>query len=201
MCGQDPDYSKRDLWAAIERGKEIDVAQKAVPDAGVWPPGAEQEPRKLPQGCRAGCFSPGSMVPGIKGSPDPLLQFRMFFYRDAQYHRIGVNLHQIPVNCPFMTKSYTSLNFDGAMRVDANYAGNKNTCINTAKWLDRVNYTEIQVKYLAQLYNIAPGYAQGVFDLLLDPAFDFSDVTERAKTAHEWYKEPKFRPAMEGTAS
>ena len=41
-------------------------------------------------------FSPGSMVPGIEDSPDPLLQFRMFFYRDAQYHRIGVNLHQIP---------------------------------------------------------------------------------------------------------
>ena len=47
-------------------------------------------------------FSPGSMVPGIEDSPDPLLQFRMFFYRDAQYHRIGVNLHQVPVNCPFM---------------------------------------------------------------------------------------------------
>lgn len=41
-------------------------------------------------------FSPGSMVPGIEDSPDPLLQFRMFFYRDAQYHRIGVNLHQVP---------------------------------------------------------------------------------------------------------
>lgn len=36
------------------------------------------------------------MVPGIEDSPDPLLQFRMFFYRDAQYHRIGVNLHQVP---------------------------------------------------------------------------------------------------------
>jgi hypothetical protein len=65
------------------------------------------------------------MVPGIEDSPDPLLQFRMFFYRDAQYHRIGVNLHQIPVNCPFMAKSYASLNFDGQMRTDANHAGNK----------------------------------------------------------------------------
>lgn len=65
------------------------------------------------------------MVPGIEDSPDPLLQFRMFFYCDAQYHRIGVNLHQVPVNCPFMAKSYASLNFDGNMRVDANHAGNK----------------------------------------------------------------------------
>ena len=69
-------------------------------------------------------FSPGSMVPGIEDSPDPLLQFRMFFYRDAQYHRIGVNLHQIPVNCPFMAQSYSSINFDGPMRVDSNHAGN-----------------------------------------------------------------------------
>jgi catalase len=70
-------------------------------------------------------FSPGSMVPGIEDSPDPLLQFRMFFYRDAQFHRIGVNLHQVPVNCPFMAKSYSPLAFDGQMRVDANHAGNK----------------------------------------------------------------------------
>ncbi|KAF4555235.1 Peroxisomal catalase-like protein 3 [Elsinoe fawcettii] len=70
-------------------------------------------------------FSPGSMVPGVEDSPDPLLQFRMFFYRDAQYHRIGINLHQIPVNCPFMSGSLSSINFDGAMRVDANHAGNK----------------------------------------------------------------------------
>lgn len=70
-------------------------------------------------------FSPGSMVPGIEDSPDPLLQFRMFFYRDAQYHRVGVNLHQIPVNCPFMAGNYSSLNFDGQLRVDANHAGNK----------------------------------------------------------------------------
>jgi hypothetical protein len=65
----------------------------------------------------------------------------MFFYRDAQYHRIGVNLHQVPgeariqpffsaqltmwaVNCPFMASSYSSLNFDGPLRVDANHGMN-----------------------------------------------------------------------------
>lgn len=70
-------------------------------------------------------FSPGSMPPGIEDSPDPLLQHRMWFYRDAQYHRVGVNLHQIPVNCPFMSGSLSSINFDGAMRVDGNHSGNK----------------------------------------------------------------------------
>jgi catalase len=59
--------------------------------------------------------SPRSMIPGIEDSPDPLLQLRMFLYRDAQYHRVGVNLHQVPDNCPFMAGSYSSLNFDGPL--------------------------------------------------------------------------------------
>lgn len=46
-------------------------------------------------------FSPGSLVPGIELSPDSLLQWRAFFYRDAQMHRLqSANIHQIPVNCP-----------------------------------------------------------------------------------------------------
>jgi len=67
-------------------------------------------------------FSPGSMVPGIEDSPDPLLQFCMSFYRDAQYHHVGVNVHQIPVVCPSMAGKF---NFDDQMRVDADHAGNK----------------------------------------------------------------------------
>lgn len=76
-------------------------------------------------------FSPGNMVPGIEDSPDPLLQFRSFFYRDAQYARLSVNLHQIPVNCPFVARSYSSLNFDGQLRVDANHAGNPQYALNS----------------------------------------------------------------------
>jgi len=70
-------------------------------------------------------FSPSSMVPGIEDSPDPLLQFRIFFYCDAQYHHVDANLRQAPVYCPCMAKSHASLNFDGAMRTDANHASNK----------------------------------------------------------------------------
>lgn len=153
MCGRDPDYSKRDLWAAIDKGEEIEWTAKvqvmqpgqADPDVlgfdpfdvtKVWPreqfPMREfgrlvlnKNPENFHRDVEQSAFSPGSMVPGIEDSPDPLLQFRMFFYRDAQYHRIGVNLHQVPVNCPFMAQSYASLNFDGAMRTDANHAGNK----------------------------------------------------------------------------
>lgn len=202
-------------------------------------------------------FSPGSMVPGIEDSPDPLLQFRMFFYRDAQYHRIGINLHQVPVNCPFAAQAYSSVNFDGAMRVDANHAGNKqytpnsfstkfrpdvaeapykvsdnivsrkshyyhegklseydqprelytrvmddkarkNLHSNTAKMLAHVNYPEISKKYLAQIYNIAPEYAQGVYDLtnFKHQRFDFSEVESYAKEAPTFFKEQKLRPSQ-----
>lgn len=310
VSGQDPDYSKRDLWAAIERGEEIEwTAHVQVMDphetdpeklgfdpfdvTKIWPrkqfPMQEfgrlvlnKNPENFHRDVEQAAFSPGSMVPGIEDSPDPLLQFRMFFYRDAQYHRIGVNLHQIPVNCPFMAQSYSSLNFDGQMRVDANHGGNKsyapnsfahkfrpdaaetpyavqdavvsrkshfwhegkkneydqatelwsrvmtdkqreNTCINTAKWLNNVNYSNIQVhtpqrtqsthehmkmhtnasqsKYLAQLFNIAPQYAHGVYDRLTEPRFQFSDVQELSKSAQEWYKETKFQPAEKGVPS
>lgn len=233
VSGEDPDYSKRDLWQAIEAGEEIEwTAHVQVMDphetnpetlgfdpfdvTKVWPrkqfPMQEfgrlvlnKNPENFHRDVEQAAFSPGSMVPGIEDSPDPLLQFRMFFYRDAQYHRIGVNLHQIPVNCPFMAQSYASLNFDGQMRVDANHAGNKqyapnsfahkfrpdvaetpyaaqdavvsrkshfwhegkkneydqatelwtrvmtekqrnSTCANTARWLNKVQYPEIQVR-------------------------------------------------------
>jgi len=92
-----------------------------------------KNPENFHRDVEQAAFSPGSMVPGIEDSPDPLLQFRMFFYRDAQYHRIGVNLHQVPVNCPFMAGSYASLNFDGLTRNDANHAGNPQYVPNSFK--------------------------------------------------------------------
>lgn len=93
-------------------------------------------------------FSPGRLVPGIEPSPDALLQFRMFFYNDAQVisrlakhsfisnpctnihhcmcltqlHRLGVNYHQIPVNCPFMAKGVHPITRDGELRADSNGA-------------------------------------------------------------------------------
>lgn len=55
-----------------------------------------KNPENFHRDVEQAAFSPGSLVPGVEESPDPLLHFRCFFYRDAQYHRIGVNLHQVP---------------------------------------------------------------------------------------------------------
>ena len=46
-----------------------------------------------------GAFAPANVVPGISFSPDKMLQARLFSYGDAQRYRLGVNHHQIPVNC------------------------------------------------------------------------------------------------------
>ncbi|KAM3414260.1 hypothetical protein BST61_g10915 [Cercospora zeina] len=153
ISGENPDYSKEQLWELIERGEQVEwtckvqVMKPEDADAEklgfdpfdvtkIWPrdqfPMQEygryvlnKNPENFHRDVEQAAFSPGAMVPGIEESPDPLLQFRMFFYRDAQYHRIGPNLHQVPTNCPFMSGSYASLNFDGPLRVDGNHSGNK----------------------------------------------------------------------------
>ncbi|BFZ56055.1 hypothetical protein PYCC9005_003097 [Savitreella phatthalungensis] len=68
-------------------------------------------------------FSPGSLVPGIDLSPDPLFQWRAFFYRQTQQYRLGANLHQIPVNTPFMSKYYRPINGQGNLRADEDIDG------------------------------------------------------------------------------
>ncbi|BAK81563.1 catalase [Candidatus Arthromitus sp. SFB-rat-Yit] len=63
-------------------------------------------------------FNPASVVPGIGFSPDKMLQGRLFAYGDAQRYRLGVNVHQIPVNAPRC--KVNSFHRDGKMRVDGN---------------------------------------------------------------------------------
>jgi len=124
LGGEDPDYSKRELYEKIEakeypewtayvqtmQPEEADPAKLGFDPfdvTKVWPrkqfPLQEfgkivlnKNPENYHRDVEQAAFSPGAMVPGIEDSPDTLLQFRMFFYRDAQYHRIGVNLHQVP---------------------------------------------------------------------------------------------------------
>jgi len=150
ISGLDPDYSKRELYELLENGGEAKWTmsiQVMAPDqvgnldfdpfdvTKVWPrtqfPMQEvgvltlnRNPEDYHRDVEQAAFSPGSLVPGIELSPDTLLQWRAFFYRDAQYHRLGsANIHQIPVNCPFMSKFHSPDNFNGTMRIDANHGG------------------------------------------------------------------------------
>ena len=45
------------------------------------------------------------------------------------------------------------------------------------------------------MYNIGTDLSKGIYVLLPKSAFEFSEVEELSQTAHEWYKEKKFRPS------
>lgn len=145
IIGKDRESHQRDLYEAIERGDhpKWTLYVQIMPEADaskvpynpfdltkVWPkkdyPLSEvgvMELNKNPENFFAdveqSAFNPAQIVPGIGFSPDRMLQARLFSYGDAQRYRLGVNLHQIPVNRPRCP--YHSFHRDGPMRVDGNH--------------------------------------------------------------------------------
>ena len=146
MCGEDPDFAKRDLWQHIEDGGAAEwiwyVQTMSDEQARTYyvdpfdatkrwndkdcPPQqlgrlvVNRNPENYHRDVEQAAFSPGRLVPGIEPSPDALLQWRLVFYSDAQMYRLGVNYHQVPVNCPFRSLQYHPPNRDGQMRLDSN---------------------------------------------------------------------------------
>ena len=127
ISGADSDFHRRDLWNAIESGQypEWELGIQVVPekdehkfDFDLLDPTKlipeEMVPVKLigkmvlnrnPENFFAEteqvAFLPGNIVPGIDFTNDPLLQGRLFSYRDTQLSRLGShNFHQIPINRP-----------------------------------------------------------------------------------------------------
>lgn len=129
--GADPDFHRRDLWAAIEAGDypewelgfqlfdeafaekfEFDVldATKLIPEEQVpiRPVGRMVLDRRVDNffaETEQVAFCTQNVVPGIDFSDDPLLQGRNFSYLDTQVKRLGgPNFTHIPINapkCPF----------------------------------------------------------------------------------------------------
>ena len=125
--GADPDFHRRDLHDAIERGdfpewelsvqifdqKKADTfpfdvldPTKLIPEemVALQPIGKmvlDRNPDNFFAETEQVAFHPGHLVPGIDFSDDPLLQGRLFSYLDTQLSRLGgPNFHQIPVNQP-----------------------------------------------------------------------------------------------------
>ena len=126
--GADPDLHRRDLADAIEAGAfpEWDLGVQVFPDnAEETFEGIDLlDPTKLvpeeiapveiigtmvlngnPTNYFAEteqiAFCPSNMVPGIETTNDPLLQGRLFSYKDTQMHRLGgPNFTQLPINRP-----------------------------------------------------------------------------------------------------
>ena len=145
IIGDDRESHQRDLYEAIERGEfpKWTMYIQVMPEADaekvpyhpfdltkVWPKKdyplievGEFELNRNPENFFAdveqSAFAPSNLVPGIGASSDKMLQARLFNYADAQRYRLGVNLHQIPVNrprCPVHSNQR-----DGQGRADGNY--------------------------------------------------------------------------------
>lgn len=131
ISGADPDFHRRDLWEAIERGdfpewelgvQVIEEGQAADLDFDLLDPTKlipeeiipirmlgkmvlNRNPDNHFAETEQVAYCPSHIVPGIGFSDDPLLQGRLFSYLDTQLSRLGgPNFHQIPVNaprCPF----------------------------------------------------------------------------------------------------
>jgi catalase len=139
LVASQPDYHRRDLWEAIERGEapEWRLEMQIMPfeEAAdyrfnpfdltkVWPHGdyppitigrmvLDRNPENHFAEVEQAAFSPSNLVPGIGLSPDKMLMGRIFSYHDTHLHRIGTNYEQLPVNAPQCpVHSYSK---DGAM--------------------------------------------------------------------------------------
>ena len=127
IAGADPDFHRRDLWEAIDRGDfpvwdlAVQLFTEAEAEAlGIDPLDPTQlipeedvplqvighmELNRNPDNFFAEteqvAFCPSRIVPGMDFSDDPLLHGRLFSYRDTQTHRLGsVNFQQLPINRP-----------------------------------------------------------------------------------------------------
>ena len=127
ISGADSDFHRRDLWDAIEAGQfpewelgvqivpeedefkfEFDlldptklIPEELVPVKIIGKMTLNKNPENFFAETEQVAFLPGHIVPGIDFTNDPLLQGRLFSYRDTQLSRLGgPNFHQIPINRP-----------------------------------------------------------------------------------------------------
>lgn len=127
IAGKDPDYNRKDLQEAIQRGDypefefgvqllkeedEFSLDFDVLDPTKIWP--EEDVPVKIIGKITLNknvdnffseveqvAFHPGHIVPGIDFTNDPLLQGRLFSYTDTQLIRLGgPNFHEIPINKP-----------------------------------------------------------------------------------------------------
>ncbi len=127
--GADSDFHRRDLWDAIEAEQfpewelgvqiipeedehkfEFDlldptklIPEEMVPVKIVGKMTLNRNPDNFFAETEQVAFLLGNIVPGIDFTNDPLLQGRLFSYRDTQLSRLGSpNFHQIPINQPIV---------------------------------------------------------------------------------------------------
>jgi catalase len=139
LAGEDPDFHRRDLVAAIDSGNApswtLSVQVMPFEDAAdyrfnpfdltkVWPKGdyplipvgrltLNRNPENFFAEVEQAAFKPANLVPGTGLSPDKMLMARIFSYHDTHLHRVGVNAEQLPINAS--KAPVNSYNKDGHM--------------------------------------------------------------------------------------
>lgn len=124
--GIDPDFHRRDLREAIDRGAypEYELGVQLIPkedefkyDFDILDPTKFWPEELIPvefigkltlnknvdnyfAELEQSTFSPGNVVPGIDFSNDPVLQGRLAAYLPAHIHRLGPNFQELPINQP-----------------------------------------------------------------------------------------------------
>ncbi|TXE07761.1 catalase [Gelidibacter salicanalis] len=143
ISGADSDFHRRDLWDAIDSGHfpewelgvqivaqedehkfDFDlldptklIPEEMVPVQIIGKMTLNKNPENFFAETEQVAFLPGHIVPGIDFTNDPLLQGRLFSYRDTQLSRLGSpNFHQIPINRPIMPTHNNQR--DGQMQMD-----------------------------------------------------------------------------------
>ncbi|GAA1023661.1 hypothetical protein GCM10009565_25500 [Amycolatopsis albidoflavus] len=169
LIGEDRESHQRDLYDAIERGDypkwtlyvqlmpEAEAAtyrfhpfdltkvwsKKDYPLVEVGELELNRNPENYFADVEQAAFTPANLVPGISVSPDKMLHGRLFSYGDATRYRLGVNHHQIPVNCPHAAALVNTYHRDGAMRVDGNQGGVPRVQPNSfGRWAEQPQYAE-----------------------------------------------------------
>jgi len=126
ISGKDPDFHRRDLFEAIERGdypewelglqivEEKDefkfdfdlldptkiIPEELVPARRVGKLTLNRNPDNFFAETEQVAFHTGHVVPGIDFTNDPLLQGRLFSYVDTQLRRVRPNFAELPINRP-----------------------------------------------------------------------------------------------------
>lgn len=143
ISGADSDFHRRDLWEAIDAGHypewefgiqivpqedehkfDFDlldptklIPEEMVPVKIIGKMTLNKNPDNFFAETEQIAFLPGHIVPGIDFTNDPLLQGRLFSYRDTQLSRLGTpNFHQIPINRP-VVESHNNQR-DGQMQME-----------------------------------------------------------------------------------
>lgn len=154
LNGKDPDFHRRDLHDAIDRGNypewELGAQIFTEEEAAKWDFDVLDPTKLVPEELvpvtplgkfvlnrntddffaetEQVAFSPANIVPGIDFSNDPLLQGRLFSYTDTHLHRLGTaNFNQIPINkpvCPYHTNRRGGFANHDIHKGQANYEPN-----------------------------------------------------------------------------